>query len=255
MLCHVSLLLTKLKRQYFAVCASKMAELIHSFLCLKGEEPVAGEVTKLVLKLGLADGLDSPVKTNSSLPNTPWGSPKTRKSAARPDTSSSSSSTSLSKPQNSRPTSFRILSLFERKSSPPEEERQSSFYVDIDESLSMNSSGSGGNTSATGQKTELPSTLISTCVNENSSAFGSKQEVVEDIIEGDLPAGVMGKANAGLQSLNAFNSGSVAGKKSSSSFDPLSSETGCPSTFSLTVGKCSSSNNSSWSVVDSRKCI
>ncbi|XP_005111852.1 uncharacterized protein LOC101863313 [Aplysia californica] len=117
-LCHISLLFAKLKKQYFALCHNKMVDLVHSLLCLKGEDPAAGEVTKLVLKLGLADGLDSPSKSNSSLPNTPWGSPKTRKS--RTDSSKS--------PARS---GFRIMSLFERKTPP--DERKSSFYVDVEE--------------------------------------------------------------------------------------------------------------------------
>lgn len=116
-MCHISLLLTKLKKQYFALCHSKMADLIHSLLCLKGEDLASGEVTKLVLKLGLADGLEPPAKSNSSLPSTPWGSPKTRK--ARPDN------------VKVQPRSgFRIMSLFERKTPP--EESKSPLYVEAD---------------------------------------------------------------------------------------------------------------------------
>ncbi|KAH9502630.1 hypothetical protein Btru_073964 [Bulinus truncatus] len=117
-LCHISLLLTKLKKQYFALCHMKMADLVHSLLCLKGEDQASGEVTKLVFKLGLADGHDPPNKSNASLPNTPWGSPKTRKTL-RADSSKSHSRTG-----------FRIMSLFERKMT---DERKSSCYGEAEE--------------------------------------------------------------------------------------------------------------------------
>ena len=101
-----------------------MVDLVHSLLCLKGDDPAAAEVTKLVLKLGLADGLDSPSKSNSSLPSTPWGSPKLR-SKSRTDSSKS--------PVRS---GFRIMSFFDRKTPPPDE-RKSSFYVDVEDSKNI----------------------------------------------------------------------------------------------------------------------
>ena len=53
----------------------------------QGQAAITREVTRLVLGLGLADGLDVPGSSaaklsgpaNSSLPNSPWGSPKSRK--------------------------------------------------------------------------------------------------------------------------------------------------------------------------------
>ena len=99
----MSLLLAKLKRQYFSLCTAKMADLVQSLICLSSQEEserkeeaaisgqdqttVTREVTRLVLGLGLADGLDIPGSggtkvykpANLSLPSSPWGSPKSRK--------------------------------------------------------------------------------------------------------------------------------------------------------------------------------
>ncbi|XP_055890267.1 uncharacterized protein LOC106070740 isoform X3 [Biomphalaria glabrata] len=98
-LCHISLLLMKLKKQYFALCNTKIIEVIHSLLSLNGED----EVTKLVFKLGLADGQDPQKKSNASLPSSPWGSPKMRKDR--------------NTVKNPTGAGFRILSFFEKKTS------------------------------------------------------------------------------------------------------------------------------------------
>ncbi|RUS70215.1 hypothetical protein EGW08_022025 [Elysia chlorotica] len=147
-LCHVSLLLAKLEKQYVTLCTAKMADLLHSLLGLSGQgeeqdEATSGqdqaaitrEVTRLVLGLGLADGLDIPGSSgtkvykpaNSSLPSSPWGSPKSRKGQDR--------AVKRTQGQKSGGGSFRIMSLFERKS-PPKDERKSMFYFDVDTSSS-----------------------------------------------------------------------------------------------------------------------
>ncbi|XP_059146478.1 uncharacterized protein LOC131934274 [Physella acuta] len=153
-LCHISLLLTKLKKQYFALCHSKMADLIHSLLCLKGEDLASGEVTKLVLKLGLADGLEPPAKSNSSLPSTPWGSPKTRK--ARPDNSKV-------QPRSG----FRIMSLFERKTPPGES--KGPLFVEAD---------------SKGDKQELVGEGVTTTSDTTDSKNGNSQPQGQGIFTG-----------------------------------------------------------------------
>ncbi|GFO11257.1 hypothetical protein PoB_003776200 [Plakobranchus ocellatus] len=151
-LCQVSLLMAKLNKQRLNLCSVKMAELVHALLCLGSEGQTKGkqedvhrsgqdqatvgrEVTRLILGMGLADGLDTPgaasTKTtrpaNSSLPSTPWGSPKTRKGQ--------DAGLKASQGRSGGAGGFRILSLFERKS-PPKDERKSMFYVDVEDTTS-----------------------------------------------------------------------------------------------------------------------
>lgn len=116
--CHVLLLFAKLQKQYFQMCHQRMADLIHHLLATKDPDR---EVTKFILKLGLAEEL-SHDKAIVSLPNTPWGSPKLGKA---------SQSHGCPKSPN-RGSGFKLFSLFERKPSP--DEGKSAFYVSVPES-------------------------------------------------------------------------------------------------------------------------
>ncbi|GFS22021.1 hypothetical protein ElyMa_005098600 [Elysia marginata] len=152
-LCHVSLLLAKLRKQYFSACTSKMGELVYTLLHLNrqvsrkkedeagaqsGEDQaaVAREVTRLVLGLGLADGLDILGSSdgaklsrpaNSSLPNSPLGSPKSRKGQE----GGLRGNQGRHGDGDGSGLGFRIRSLLDRKS-PPKDERKSMFYVDVE---------------------------------------------------------------------------------------------------------------------------
>ncbi|KAL8619533.1 hypothetical protein ACOMHN_011884 [Nucella lapillus] len=115
--CHVLLLFAKLQKQYFQMCHHKMAHLLHHLLSAKDLDP-SGEVTKFILKLGLSEEVTQD-KTITSLPTTPWGSPKLRKAL-------------LGSPKaQGRGSGFKLFSLFERKPSP--EEGKSAFYVSVGE--------------------------------------------------------------------------------------------------------------------------
>lgn len=117
--CHILLLFAKLQKQYFQVCHQKMADLLHHFLSGKDLDRPS-EITKFILKLGLAEEL-SPEKTIASLPSSPWSSPKLRK-------------TSHGSPKSpGRSSGFKLFSLFERKPSP--EEGKSAFYVSVPDGL------------------------------------------------------------------------------------------------------------------------
>ncbi|XP_070189476.1 uncharacterized protein [Littorina saxatilis] len=113
--CHVLLLFAKLQKQYFHMCHQKMADLIHHLLAAKDPDR-SSEITKFILKLGLAEEL-SPDKAIASLPSTPWGSPKLR------------GKVSHGSPKSQR--GFKLFHLFERKPSP--EEGRSAFYVSMPE--------------------------------------------------------------------------------------------------------------------------
>lgn len=164
-----------MKKQYFALRQSKMADLVHALLCLKGDDPVSGEITKLVLKLGLADGLESPNKTNASLPSSPWGSPKLRKSV--PDSS-----------KTHNRSSFRIKSLFERKTPPSE--GKSSFYVDVEEPRSDRCEqplgGGGLSGSLTAESHEGKSYAPSVSCGSGLDPFSTPSSVLHGQGQGDL---------------------------------------------------------------------
>ncbi|PVD20706.1 hypothetical protein C0Q70_18865 [Pomacea canaliculata] len=113
--CHILLLFAKLQKQYFQICHQRMAELLNHLLVAKDPEHSA-EVTKFILKLGLAEELSSYDKAITSLPSSPWSSPKLRKA-------------SQGSPKTQR---LKIFSLFERKPLP--EECRSAFYISSTES-------------------------------------------------------------------------------------------------------------------------
>lgn len=100
------------------MCQQKISGLIHHLLSAKDPEHPR-EIIKFIINLGLAEEL-SQDKTITSLPSSPWGSPKLRKA----------SQGSLKTPNRS--SGFKLFSIFERKLSP--DEGKSAFYVSIPES-------------------------------------------------------------------------------------------------------------------------
>ncbi|BFZ19642.1 hypothetical protein BsWGS_22681 [Bradybaena similaris] len=89
-LCHIALLVVKMKNQYYSQCHRKMTDLLQVLLHLKGEDPAFETISQLTVKLGLISDVNSSNTSGINLPSDPWDSSKMRASVPEVESQSSS---------------------------------------------------------------------------------------------------------------------------------------------------------------------